>query len=444
MAFLLALINIMAYLASPPAGFATVIVTLLIIGLRPRRSGLEKLLTLLVLTMPLYALPVLPGLHHVASWTSLLLLALLVMVIPHLRRLSPTIVVMLFIVIAFSVLTGLTAADGAEGWYYIAQFLMFIVPAVIVYEARAWTREVIDKAAVDRLLATLAATQLALAVGVLIQWLLHSRLGVSLGSISFFAERITYDLTVSAYSVLSGLLAVGIVLAPTLWRRGRWKMAVLLAVVSSFAIIINSSRTGIIVGAIVLGLAILFPPKGARRFGARLAIIPAAVLAWWMYDLYASSVRGREGFLDDNGRFETFRNALELMTSSDTNFLLGVGYADYDGTAPHNFFVETLVSSGVVVSGVLFLLIIGLLVYLRQTEWQYPIWALLGASMLFAGFYAVKAAAVVAILMLVMRSVDGKDDPEHLDADVESSPEKHEEPQGHQPHAVSGPGAKLR
>ncbi|WP_372468635.1 O-antigen ligase family protein [Microbacterium maritypicum] len=406
MAFLLAFVNIVAYLAAPPAGFATVVVTMVIVGVRRGRSRLEKLLTMLVLTMPLYALPVLPGLHHVASWTTLLLVALLVMVIPHITRMSPVILVALFIIVAFSILTGLSSGDGADGWYYIAQFLMFTVPAVIVYEARSWIRATLDKDAANRLLSTLASTQLALAIGVLVQWQLHSRLGISLGSISFFAERVTYDLTVSAYSVLSGLLAIGIVLAPTLWRRGRWKMAVILAVVSSFAIVVNSSRTGIIVGAVVLGLAILFPPKGARRFGARLAIVPAGILAWWMYDLYAGSVRGREGFLDDNGRFETFRNAFDRMMATDENFLLGVGYADYEGVAPHNFVVETLVSSGVIVSAVVFALIVGLLVYLRQSEWQYSIWALLGASMLFAGFYAVKAAAVIAVLMLALRAAD--------------------------------------
>ncbi|MCT1364399.1 MULTISPECIES: O-antigen ligase [unclassified Microbacterium] len=405
MAFILAFVNIMAYLASPAAGFATVIVSLLIVGLRPRRTPLEKLLAMLVLTMPLYALPILPGLHHVASWTTVLLLVLMVMVVPQIRRFSPLLAVALFTVLAFSILTGLSSADGAEGWYYIAQFLMFVVPAILVYEARGWTAATLGRDAVDRLLGVLASTQLAIAVGVIAQWQLHSRWGVSLGSISFFVERVTYDLTVSAYSVLSGLLAIGIVLTPTLWRRGRWKMAIVLAVVSSFAIVVNSSRTGIIVGAAILGLAILFPPKGARRFGARLAIIPAGILAWWMYNLYATSARGREGFFDDNGRFETFQHAWEVMTASDINLLLGVGYADYEGTAPHNFLVETLVSSGIIVSAMIFALIVGLLIYLRGTEWQYPIWALLASSMLYAGFYAVKAAAVIAVLMLALRSV---------------------------------------
>lgn len=404
MVFLLAIVNLAAYLVSPLAGFGTVALTLAIIGLRRGCSRLEKVLTMLVLTMPLYALPLLPGLHHVASWTTLLLLTLVVMVIPRIQRLSPPIFVLLFILVAFSVLTGVSVADPSDGWYYLAQFLIFIIPAVLIYEARHWTREVVDTAAIGRLIGVLASTQLALAVGVIIQWLLDSRFGIALGSISFFAERVTYDLTLSAYSVLSGLLSIGIVLAPTLWRRGSWQMAVVLAVVSSFAIVINSSRTGIVVGVVVLGLAILFPPKGARRFGARLAIIPAGVLAWWMYSLYASSVRGDEEFLDDNGRFESFRAAIENGMASDVSFLLGVGYADYEGLAPHNFFVETFVSSGAIVAAVVFALITGLLVYLRQSEWQYPIWALLGASMLFAGFYAVKAAVVIVVLMLVLRA----------------------------------------
>lgn len=408
MATLLALVNILAYLTSPMAGFVTVSISLIAISQRRGRTTLEKLLTMLVSTMPLYMTPILPGLHHIASWTTVLLVATSIAAVRHIRRMSPFFVIAILIIVAVSALSVVANSEGADGWYYFAQFLLFTIPLILVYETRGWIGETLDTAAVNRLLGWLAATQLAMALGVIVQWQLHSRLGVSIGSISFFVERVTYDLTVPAYSVLSGLLSVGIALAPTLWRHGRPAMAIILAVVSAAAIVANSSRTGIVVGAVVLGLAILFPPATARKFGARLAIIPAGALAWWMYNLYESSARGAVSadFLDDNGRLDTIQHAFHLLASDVEVALWGVGYADYEGVLPHNFAVETLVSSGYIVGSFVFMMIVGLLWHLRRSDWQYPVWALLGASMFFAGFYAVKAAIVVAILMVAMRAVN--------------------------------------
>lgn len=416
MAIVLASVNILAYLLAPfigaATGAATVAATLLFIGTRRGRSRLEKLLTMLLVTMPLYALPMLPGLHHVASWTTLLLVVLMIALVPHITRLSPAIVILTLVIVAFSILTGMSTAGGTEGWYYIAQFLMLSLPVVIAFTARSWIGETLDRAAADRLLQTLASTQLALALGVLVQWLLHERFGISVGSISFFAQRVTFDLTVSAYSVLSGILAIGMVLAPTLWRRGHRVMAIVLAVTAAAAIVANSARTGIVTGVLFLVIALLFPPQGTRRFGPRLALIPAGLLAWGMYEFYMSSARGTEafGFFGDNGRLDTIGSAFDLLFSSDLNLFLGVGYADFDGLVPHNFIVETLVSSGLIAALALFALIGALLVHLRRSEWQYAVWSLLGASMFFAGFYAVKAATVVAVVMIVLRAIDDRAD----------------------------------
>lgn len=412
-ATLITLANIVAYLLAPEVGAVTIAVTLLGVAMRPRRGRLEKLLAALVLTLPLYMVPVWPGLHHFASWTTILLLLLTVASIASLRRLSPLTLLLILVITTFSILTGLSTDDGTEGWYYLAQFLLFVIPPALLYEAREWVSTTLDTAAVTRLFALLTSVLFATSLGVLVQWQLHTRLGITSGNISFFLQRVTYDLTIPAYSVLSGILALGIALAPTLWRSGRWKMAIVLAVTSAFAIVINSSRTGLVVGLIVLGAALLLPPRGARRFGARLMIIPAAVLGWWLLDYFiASANRGTTAqvLLDDNGRFDTFRRAFNMLFSNETTQLVGLGYANYPGIPPHNFVVETMASSGLVVATCVGLMALGLLVFLRGSEWQYAVWSLLGASMLFSGFYAVKAAVIVVILMIAFRSVDLRND----------------------------------
>ncbi|MEJ6554012.1 hypothetical protein PQI51_03115 [Microbacterium esteraromaticum] len=410
-ATLATLVNIMAYLIAPPAGFATVALTLVVVASRRARSRLEKLLTMLLLTLPLYMVPLLPGLHHFISWTTILLLGLTAVSISRLRRLSPLTLFLMLVIVSFSVLTGLSTDDGSEGWYYLAQFLLLVIPPALFYESRDWVASTLDAEAVSRLFSILVFTLLATALGVIAQWQLHSRTGMIVGNISFFLQRVTYDLTVPAYSVLSGLLALGIAIAPTLWRRGRRTMSIVLATVSAFAIVVNSSRTGLVVGLLVVGLSLLFPPRGARRFVARLALIPVGVLGWWLFDYFSTAAnRGSamQVLLDDNGRFNTFDRAFELLFSGDDTVLTGVGYANYPGTPPHNFAVETMASSGLVAAACVGMLAIGLLWYLRGTEWQYAVWSLLAASMFFSGFYAVKAAVVVAIAMIAFRAAEDK------------------------------------
>ena len=402
------LVNLTGYMVNPTLGFATTMVTVLFVFVRARGSQFEKLLTLLIMTMPLYGLPMFSGIHHAFSWTTLLLLALSVYAAAHMQRVAPAVCVPLVVIAALTVATHIFNGSGTEGIYYIAQVLLFVLPASIVYLSRDWIVTVVGSHAIPRLLNTLAATLMACGLGVFLQVIVHRTTEVTIGSVSFFANRISYDLTLNAFSVLSVILAIGFVIVPVLIRRGSWLQGLALAAVSGGAILLNTSRSGLFVGLLVLLVSLLFPAGGGKQMLLRLVFFPAAIFAYWLYALYSGSGRGVQDFFDDNGRFETFAHALTTLATNPITLFFGAGYnsSAYAAMSPHNFLIESLLRSGLIVFLAVFILIAGLLRYLWRTEWQYPVWVLLAGGMLFAGFYAVKAAVVVAIVMLVLRAAD--------------------------------------
>lgn len=408
-------LNVVATMAMPWVGFATTAITVLWVLTRHRWPMLQRLVIAAVLTMPLYMVPIIPGLHSIASWTTVFLIVMTFHAATKMRGLSPVAFIALVFIIPLTLLTNLAGPDPAGGWYYSVQVLLMVVPLVLVFGARAELADQIDAAGRQRLLHVLSGTVCAMGVGVIAQWGLYTYAGTIIGSISVFANRVTFDLTISAYSVLSGLLGVGFVLALSLFRGGKPFIASLLIAVTGIAIVLNSSRTGLAAGLAVFLLALMFPGRGVRAGRIRLLIVPGALFAAWVIEQYLESSRGQSmgNVLDDNGRFDLLGEAFALLFADLPTALLGVGYAgDLEVMAPHNFAVETMLRSGLVASFWILVLLLGLLGHLWGAQWQYPVWALLLASMFFTGMYAVKAAPVIVMVMVLLQASELRHRPE--------------------------------
>lgn len=401
---------IWCYLISPILGFLAVVVVFAGTALLGRETPMEKLLKLLIITTPLYMVPVIPGLPPLFSWTSVLLVLLSIALAWNGDKVSPLATYSVLTFLLVGLFTAVAVDPVVDGLYHFTQLLLFIMPVLFAYRARRYLSRVLPSGFGDTLLLHLAGTVAAMAVGVLMQWALSSFAGILLGNISYFQARVTYDLTISAFSVMSGVLSLGIVIAPGLWRRDHRVLAVVLPVLSAVAILINTSRTGLFAAAVAAVLIILFPPSGASRVNSRLAIIPISVFLWLIYqslmglDRFSSS----SGVFDDNGRFQSYANALSIFGEKIQNVFVGLGYG-YDfatnlNTNPHNFIVETLVKSGVIVSVILFIWIGAILVHLRSSDWFFLLLSLLLGSMFYSGFYAVKVFTVVAVFGIIARA----------------------------------------
>lgn len=397
---------ILAYLFSPYLGVVVTIGVAALVLLPSSRPPLERLLHLLVVTMPLYMTPIIGGLPPLFSWTTLILVGLSVLFAVNSQ---PTHPFLDYSMVLFAVMGLVTAlfVTGLAGLYYFAQLLVLAFPVVFAFKARGWIVSSLHADSTRRLLRDFAAVIAAIAIGVLLQAGIYFSTGVTLGNVSFFLDRVSFDLTIPAFSVLSGILALGVVLGPVLWRDSAKVSAVILMALSAAAILVNSSRTGIAAAAVVLMLMVLFPPRGVARTASRLAIIPIGVFIWVLFELLQSSSRFEDGtgLFDDNGRLESIVYPLRIFVDHVHNILAGVGYV-YEGEKPHNFIVETLVSSGIIVSVIVVIWIIALLVHVRGGPWVYILATLLVGSMFYAGFYAVKVFAVAAILAIIATAVE--------------------------------------
>lgn len=408
-AFVLSLACICAYLISPVMGAAVTLGTVGYVSFKKGVRPLEKLIYLGVVTLPLYMTPVIPGLPPLFSWTTLFLICASGLVLTRQKVLSTTLIFGMFLLVGATSINSIESQQPAE-FYYFVQIVLFIIPPVIFLEARRILPFELSTDFTQRALGTLAGTVIAMGVGVLIQWIAYNQLGLKLGYISLFKARTTFDLLIPAYSVLSGILSIGMVLGPIVWRRKSVLVGSILVVLSGVAILINSSRTGLAAGAVSLLLIILFPPRGVTKTSSRLAIIPAAGILYFFFQKMLNSSRFKSaGVLDANGRYETFEAGKDLLHGKIEHVLFGVGYSDYPTIPPHNFMLETLVCSGLISAVVIFWYVGKICWELRGTDWFFPLLSLLLSSLLFSGFYGVKAFPIVAIVCIAMKAYEDRE-----------------------------------
>ncbi|QNP93887.1 O-antigen ligase family protein [Corynebacterium wankanglinii] len=298
-----------------------------------------------------------------------------------------------------TVVTTLQSNGGVREVYYSTQIALLILPPSVALIARKHRESLVTRGEQDHLLFAVAGAIAASGTAVVVQWLLATRFGLSLGHIAFFQNRVSYDLLIPAYSALSALLSIGLPLGPVLWRTGRKLAAVTLPVLSGISIVINSSRTGFVAGAIGLAIILLFPPRGVNRVGNVLLLIPASAFVIWLFNKVTDSSRFKSASLwSANGRFETYTAGYELWTQYPRYFLFGRGYANYPTMPPHNFFLETLVCSGLIVALAVAVVFVRFIWFTWGTSWCYLIATYLTAGMFFSGFYNFKPLAILLII----------------------------------------------
>lgn len=110
--------------------------------------------------------------------------------------------------------------------------------------------------------------------------------------------------------------------------------------------------------------------------------------------------------LDDNGRFENLSNVWSLFMANPVNLLIGVGFGSDAGSSPHNSIIETVTRSGFGVAIILLIGAFALLLYLKGSEYIFPVLALFAGSLVYSGFYAVKAFTIVALISIVCHAFE--------------------------------------
>lgn len=397
--FFYTLIAIVAYLFNPFAGFGVFCTLALLNYSLGEGDYLFRSLKLLIISLPLYMTPILPGLPVLGSWTTVMLIVVSTQLLNKRLRFKPLDLYLWAVFCLSSVVTILLSFGAIKEVYYTVQIALLFLPPSLALLACKSGRCPATKKENQNLLFPLAGAVAATAVGVLIQWVLHNRFGVSVGHIAFFQNRVTYDLLIPAYSAVSALLSIGLPMGPVLWRAGKPVAAIALPLLSGIAILVNTSRTGFVAGVFGLLIVLLFPPHRENRLHDLLLLVPTGGFMLWLFGKVANLSRFQSSNLwSGNGRLETYVSGYELWTQYPRYVLFGRGYADYPTTPPHNFLLETLVCSGLVVTMALAVWLLRFATTTWGTYWCHLFFTYAAASMFFSGFYNFKPLAILLVV----------------------------------------------
>src|SRR5699024_9723547 len=120
---LIALIVILGYLTSPIIGFVLTCGIAWKLYHRNATRPLQWQIQLLLLTMPLYMTPILPGLPTVASWTTLLLLIVSITLLRGGSLPNPLVAYAAGLFAYISIIGAIIQTGGIEGLYYTFQII---------------------------------------------------------------------------------------------------------------------------------------------------------------------------------------------------------------------------------------------------------------------------------------------------------------------------------
>ena len=165
---------------------------------------------------------------------------------------------------------------------------------------------------------------------------------------------------------------------------------------------LNTSRTGLFSVSILVGLVCIKYLVMRPSFKGVFLTIIGVIGAYYAVNYITRLRNGLSGFLDANGRFQTWRNGIRIWSDNIKSILFGEGFAGdkWIGIAkPHNFIIQTLAQCGFIVT----LIIVILLAKYIKDNWRSPyiflILSVILSGMLVTDFYANAFTTVIFILV---------------------------------------------
>jgi hypothetical protein len=406
--FLVELSALVSYLFSGTLGLCLSLLAYIVIFTKKDRSFLDKLLVALIFSSPTFNIGFAgQDQHHMFSWCSILLGILIAYLFyNYFHRkvgisgktllISASVLGIIFINCFFEI----NPQNALFEWIQICS--MFL-PLILVYDQKKYLATKISLTQ-NGLVQFINFSILATALAMIIQYILYKNLAILVGNWTFYPDRTTVDFLFAGYSVLSLFLSLGIVINIKILCNKFAIIPLVYAGICLLAIVINSSRTGLAI-AVVLSLIIIFPQifKTANRIFIVLLTSPVVfVILNLAIDAQLES-RESSSLFDANGRFETYSYGMSMLTRNSMSLLFGSGISleNYTKMIPHNFILETLVNTGIIVTITIVGLLISLLRYINKNEYKYIIWGIFVGSMFITNFPGNTFATIYIVVIIL-------------------------------------------
>jgi len=400
------IVIIVAYFFNGTAGMLAMLTYSIAVLLFSQKTMLHKLLELMAVSLPMAYIGI-GGIavHQFYSWYNLFLLLFLFTFIWTCSFKLPfkiySVAALFFIM--FCLLVNVIWTESTyETFTEIAQVFVMILPLSIIHAARSSFP--ISKEEVYGLIYRYVDFCIATAACMLLQYLLYSIFKRQVGIINFTGNgRISCYCLFKGASILPIYMGIGIIFLYLECFEKRITLDKLIKIGIIFsAVVLNSSRTALLMLTVVL---IVVTWRYLRRAPSFKGFLIAALgfATHYLAINFITARRGRlAGFLDANGRMETWINGIDIWLVNIKNFFFGEGFSGerWIGISkPHNLIIQTLSQCGVLITVVVMAMIVKYLTDNRQNIYRYIPWYILLSGMLVTDFYA--NAFTTVIFMLV-------------------------------------------
>lgn len=366
--------------------FTSIIIGLLFLVIRT--SVMSKIIYTIIFSLPISYISIFgDNIHHILSWYNIFLVALFVQMICLLFKNNKILIreIVLFESFVLLNILILNNIEFVSDFIELCQVFLIILPCLLFYILREKVKIDNSKHYADALFLVICST----ALFTITQYLLLINFNITIAYITFFANRTIYDAWFKGYSVLSIFLAIGIIIgAIHLTNKFQLKYAIGI-IICFYAIVINTSRAGLVACIMSLGIVLLrYLKKSSNKLLSLLIISFIAVIG--LISILIFVQHRTTNLFDDNGRYITYINGLEKFLENPKNFLWGIGLSErnYENLSPHNFIIQTFLDIGIVASVLLFILIFSFVYKFNKSDYMPVIALIILGSMFVTAFFA--------------------------------------------------------
>lgn len=417
MIVLLELFTIIAYLFSNTLGFVIAIIMFLSIWTNKKESVFNKIILSLILSSPIFQTSIIGDpISHLLSWFNIFMIIFIVYLIYNFIKGRTKISILSATLIGFAlsiiVITSTFSENYRDNYLEFMQLVFMVIPILMVYQQRKYLTQKINEKDKKKWVKYINISLVSTVIATLIQYFAYTKFKITVGNVTIFNSRSSFDFLFMGYSVLSMYLGIGVVLNMIIFWSEHKLYGIIMVIVCLLGIMINSSRTGLIVSALIsIVITVSKSKKSLKNFTVSIAIIIIGMIAFLYAAKFILRNRTIDGLFNDNGRIETYKHGLQTINSSLKNFLFGIGlsHENYDFTWPHNFIIQSTLTMGIIATSIWIISIFYILKYINRIDFKYVLWYIFVASMFITSFQAMSFITLyISIGILLVPEKEGQ------------------------------------
>ena len=402
-----------AYLFNDRIGMIMMLLVICILIFRKKQSFLENILMILIISVPTSYIGFAgKNQHQTFSWFTLTTFILLVYLLRNYLsgkcKISRSILLTLTFVLSAIFINCFFEINILNAIFEWFQICLMLIPLCIVFDQKDYLKTQLFEKNVETMISVINAVILASAFGVFSQYCFHYYLHITVGNWTFYPNRVVIDVLIKGYSVLSVILSCGIAINLRRFCDNYKIKYVFFAMICLIGIVLNSSRAGIVVALIISPLIVL-PSiiKSRRNFVVGMFLFPVLLFIASVMISIQLQARDTRYLFDDNGRFETYIYAKNLLLAGIKPFLFGSGLSleNYSMIIPHNFILELAVDTGILVTSVVVVMVYKLLKYVKQYKYRHIVYCIFLGSMMITNFQANYYAVIFIIIAVLYANI---------------------------------------